>query len=611
MCGIVGVAGGTPCMELLVDGLRKLEYRGYDSAGVAIIEGHELATARSEGKLDNLARRLYERPLTGVTGIGHTRWATHGKPSEHNAHPHRSGSVAVVHNGIIENHLELKSELMAAGYVFHSETDTEVIAHLIAMLRTEGRGLEDAVLAAVNRLIGAYAIVVVDANEPGVVVGAKLASPLIVGLGKDKNFLASDVAAVLSETRDIVFLEEGQLATITKDRVVVRDIAGGREVEVAPTHITWSPAMAEKGGYKHFMLKEIHEQPRAIADTLRGRISLERNAVDLPELNLTGDELVNAKTIYLVACGTSWHAALVGRYFIEDLSQLAVHVELGSEMRYRNAPIDERSIVIAISQSGETADTLAAIREAKKKGAKVLSICNVIGSSIPRESAGTLYTHAGPEIGVASTKAFTTQLVALHLLAIHFGRLTGRLSDEACKDELEALVHAPALVEHALTIDGPDAFLAIAKRWHEAHSMLYLGRGTLYPLALEGALKLKEISYIHAEGQAAGEMKHGPIALIDERVPTVILNPRDAHYHKVRSNLAEVNARSGPIILVKSEGETDLGDADHALTLPVCAPRLLPLMASIPMQLLAYYMADFKGTDVDQPRNLAKSVTVE
>ncbi len=616
MCGIVGVAGQNPCMDIVLDGLRKLEYRGYDSAGLAVIEDGELITARSQGKLDNLAKKLSAQPLTGSCGIGHTRWATHGKPSEDNAHPHRSGSVAVVHNGIIENHMELKHELIDAGYVFHSETDTEVIAHLVAQHRSRGEGLKDAVHSAMKRLIGAYAIVVIDATEPDTIIGARLASPLIVGLGgpgDHQNFLASDVSAILSHTRDIVFLDEGQLAVVRSSGVALFDVASGDPIDFTPTHITWSPAMAEKDGYKHFMLKEIHEQPRAIADTLRGRISLERNAIDLPELGLTRDRLENASTIYLVACGTSWHAALVGRYQLEDFAGLAVHVELASEMRYRNAPLDSRSIVIAISQSGETADTLAAIREAKKKGATVLSICNVIGSSIPRESAGTLYTHAGPEIGVASTKAFTTQLVALHMMALHFGRLLGRLSDDQCRSEIDALVHAPTLVEQTLAYgaDGTNPYLAIAKRWHEAHSMLFLGRGTLYPLALEGALKLKEISYIHAEGQAAGEMKHGPIALIDERVPTVVLNPRDAHYHKVRSNLAEVRARSGPVILVTTEGDEPEPGVDHTLTLPVVPTSLLPLVCSIPMQLLAYHMADFKGTDVDQPRNLAKSVTVE
>jgi glucosamine--fructose-6-phosphate aminotransferase (isomerizing) len=609
MCGIVGVAGSAPCMDIILDGLRRLEYRGYDSAGLAVVESGELRTARSEGKLDNLAKKLHRAPLEGHTGIGHTRWATHGRPTEDNAHPHRSGPVAVVHNGIIENHLELRRELEHAGYVFTSETDTEVIAHLVHAYRKAGLHLPEAVFSAMKRLVGAYAIVVIDATEPGTLVGARLASPLIMGLGDDANYLASDVSAILAETRKVVFLEEGELAIVRASGVELRDASDFSARPLRPTVVTWSPAMAEKGGYKHFMLKEIHEQPRAIADTLRGRISMERLAVTLPEIPLEPSELAELSQIYLVACGTSWHAGLVGRYLFEDLAGLSVHVELASEFRYRNAPIGPRTLIIAISQSGETADTLAAIREAKKKGARVLSICNVIGASIPRESLGTLYTHAGPEIGVASTKAFTTQLVALHLLAIHFGRLLGRLDDATCQAELESLLHAPALLEQALSTPEA-AYEAIARRWHEAHSMLFLGRGNLYPIALEGALKLKEISYIHAEGQAAGEMKHGPIALIDERVPTVVLNPRDAHYAKVRSNLAEVRARSGPVILVATEGDPD-ASAEYVLTLPAAPAHLLPLIAAIPMQRLAYHMADFKGTDVDQPRNLAKSVTVE
>ncbi len=615
MCGIVGYIGSEPCMDIIVEGLRRLEYRGYDSAGIAVVEGGALRSARSEGKLDNLVKKLRKEPLTGQVGVGHTRWATHGRPSEDNAHPHRSGTVAVVHNGIIENHVALKRELEALGHTFTSQTDTEVIAHLIAHERkTRNAPLPEAVFAAMKRLVGAYAIVVVDASEPGTIVGARLASPLVVGLGQHENFLASDVAALLSHTRDMIFLDEGQIAVVTAARVELRDAETFAPIPYRATHVTWTPAMAEKGGFKHFMAKEIHEQPRAIADTLRGRVDLENAAVVLPEIPLGADDLARVSQIYIVACGTSWHAGLVGRYHFEDLAGLAVHVELASELRYRNAPIDERTIIIAISQSGETADTLAALREAKKKGARIISICNVIGASIPRESEGTLYTHAGPEIGVASTKAFTTQLVALHLLAIHFGRLRGRLTDAALRAELAALLHAPALVESALPREGePNPYEAIARRWHEAHSMLFLGRGNLFPLALEGALKLKEISYIHAEGQAAGEMKHGPIALIDERVPTVVINPLDQHFAKVRSNLSEVRARSGPVILIASQGDDEAASlAEHVLYLPdAIPPRLMPLVVALPMQLLAYHMADFKGTDVDQPRNLAKSVTVE
>ena len=612
MCGIVGYVGPELCAELVVDGLRRLEYRGYDSAGLAVVdEDGQLLTRRAEGKLSNLVKRLAQAPIDGRTGMGHTRWATHGAPTEDNAHPHRSGSVAVVHNGIIENHVELKAELRGLGHVFQSETDTEVIAHLIDHHRTaRGLALPEAVRQAVLRLHGAYSIVVIDAATPGMIIGARVASPLVLGLGQGANYLASDVAAILAHTRDMVFIEDGWMAILTPDAVDVRVVATNEAPHWEKTTVSWSPAMAEKGGYKHFMLKEIHEQPRAIADTLRGRVSLERKTVDLPEIPITKDDLERLRQFYIVGCGTAWHAGLVGRYLFEDLAGLAPHVEVASELRYRNAPMDDRTLILAISQSGETADTLAALREAKRRGARVISICNVIGSSIPRECEGTLYTHAGPEIGVASTKAFTTQLAAVHLLALKFGQLLGRLDDATMEAELTALMHVPTVIEAELVKEAD--YLEIARAWHECTSMLYLGRGNLFPLALEGALKLKEISYIHAEGYAAGEMKHGPIALIDERLPTVVLNPRDAHFQKVRSNLAEVKARSGPVLVVATEGDTEApGLADFTLTLPAVPEHVLPLVAAVPMQLIAYYMADFKGTDVDQPRNLAKSVTVE
>jgi glucosamine--fructose-6-phosphate aminotransferase (isomerizing) len=615
MCGIVGYLGERNATDILVEGLRRLEYRGYDSAGVAVAQSGELATLRAEGKLDNLVRRLAVEPVAGTTGIGHTRWATHGPPTEANAHPHRSGTLAVVHNGIIENYVVLKRELEALGDVFTSQTDTEVVAHLINHYRTrEGLDLVESVRRATARLEGAYAIVVMDAQEPDTLVGVRLASPLIVGLGEEgsgENFFASDVSAILSHTRRVVFLEEGELAVLRRGGVSLFDVATNAPRELRATTVTWTPAMAEKGGYKHFMLKEIHEQPRAIADTLRGRIALETLEIQLPELGLTPEMVRRWKRIHILACGTSWHAGLVGGYLFEDLARLCPHVELASEFRYRNTPIDGETLILAVSQSGETADTLAAVRDAKKQGAHVLAICNVIGASIAREAHGTLYTHAGPEIGVASTKAFTTQLVALHLLALHLGSLLGTLDRDTLRQELESLLHAPALVEAALSIEQP--FHEASRRWQDARSMLFLGRGPLFPIALEGALKLKEISYIHAEGYAAGEMKHGPIALIDEHVPSVILNPRDAHFAKVRSNLAEVRARSGPVIVVAEEDDAEATDvADLALRIPSgCPPHLLPLVATIPLQLLAYYTADYKGTDVDQPRNLAKSVTVE
>jgi glutamine---fructose-6-phosphate transaminase (isomerizing) len=610
MCGIIGYVGADPCAQLLLDGLSKLEYRGYDSAGIAVVNEGTLFTRRAEGKLKNLVSALRVAPVDGTPGIGHTRWATHGGPTEENAHPHRVGTVAVVHNGIIENHLEIKRELAEAGHTFSSETDTEIIAHLVWQQRATGLGLEDAVRAAVLRLEGAYSIVVIDATEPERLIAARLSSPLVLGLGEGANYVASDIPAILQHTRDMVFLDDGVMAVVEADQVRVTEIESGAPVEVKARQITWSPAMAEKGGYKHFMLKEIHEQPDAVANTLRGRISQERLAVDLPELGLTADFLESLQHFYIVACGTSWHAGLVGRYLLEDLAQLAPHVELASELRYRNAPMNDRTLVLAISQSGETADTLAALKDAKSHGARILSVCNVIEASIPRLCDGTLYTHAGPEISVASTKAFTTQVAALHMFALHVGRLLGRIDDATMTEELDALVRVAGHMERQL--QDISIYEDIARAWHEVHSTLYLGRGALFPLALEGALKLKEISYIHAEGYAAGEMKHGPIALVDERVPTVVLAPRDTHHEKVRSNLQEVKARRGPILVIHTEGDADTAAlADFAVPIPDAPPHVLPLVCAIPMQLIAYVMADYKGTDIDQPRNLAKSVTVE
>jgi glucosamine--fructose-6-phosphate aminotransferase (isomerizing) len=610
MCGIIGYVGPAPCAQILLNGLQRLEYRGYDSAGLAIVVDGQLETRRAQGKLMNLIEAIARSPIDGTLGIGHTRWATHGGPTEHNAHPHRVGSVAVVHNGIIENYLPIKRELIEAGHTFKSETDTEVIAHLVWQNRQRGLGLEDAVRESVSRLVGAYSVVVVDAESPGMLVAARLASPLVLGLGEGQNFVASDIPAILSHTRRMVFLEDGVMATVKADSVVVRRITDGVEVPFQERTIAWSPTLAEKGGYKHFMLKEIHEQPDAVANTLRGRVSLERLAVDLPELGLDAATLEGISRIYVVACGTSWHAGMVGRYLMEELAGLSPHVELASELRYRRAPMDERTLLIPVSQSGETADTLAALKDAKSRGARVLSICNVMEASIPRASDGTLYTHAGPEISVASTKAFSTQVAALHMLALYFGRLLGRLDDHTMRTELEGLVSAAASMERMLQHDEP--YLLAARAWHEARSMLFLGRGALYPLALEGALKLKEISYIHAEGYAAGEMKHGPIALIDETVPTVVLAPRDAHLDKVRSNLQEVKARGGPVIVIHTEGDEETAAMGQiAIAVPDVPERILPMVCALPMQLIAYHMADFKGTDVDQPRNLAKSVTVE
>ena len=611
MCGIIGYVGDRACTQLLLDGLGRLEYRGYDSAGVALVHEGALLTRRAEGKLSNLRERVYRDPIDGKTGIGHTRWATHGKPSEENAHPHRSGTVAVVHNGIIENHLALRDELEADGYVFDSETDTEIVAHLVHRERMTGKDLAGAVRHATLRLRGAYSLVVIDASEPQTLVGAKEASPLVLGLGDGENFVASDIPAVLEHTRDFVFLEDGTMAVVHADRAEVLRVSDGEVLPLVSRHISWSPAMAEKGGYKHFMLKEIHEQPQAIANTLSGRISLERAAIEIPEIPLTRADLAGLTRVYIVACGTAWHAGLVARYLFEDLAGLSPHVELASELRYRNAPMDEHTLVLAISQSGETADTLAAFKDAKAQGARCIAICNVLESSIPREALGTLYTHAGPEIGVASTKAFTTQIAAAHLLALHFGQLLGRLDPARMASELDGLVKVAGAMERMLE-DESAPYLDIARAWHDKRSMLYLGRGNNYPMALEGALKLKEISYIHAEGFAAGEMKHGPIALIDEDVPTVVIAPRDRHYPKVASNLSEVKARGGPVLAIATEGDHHLASiADFVITIPDVPEHVLPLVTAVPMQLLAYTMADFKGTDVDQPRNLAKSVTVE
>ncbi|MBD91056.1 MAG: glutamine--fructose-6-phosphate transaminase (isomerizing) [Deltaproteobacteria bacterium] len=610
MCGIVGYVGDRPCADILVDGLKRLEYRGYDSAGIAVVNEGVLDKRRAEGKLANLVSLLSDDPVDGPTGIGHTRWATHGRPAERNAHPHRKGSIAVVHNGIIENHLAIKSELSDQGHVFKSETDTEVIAHLVWKHREAGHALAEAVRMSVLRLEGAYSIVVLDADTPNTLVAARLASPLVLGVADGEGFVASDIPAILAHTREMAFIDDGVMAIVTPEGSTLRRIEDDAPVELKTQTVTWSPAMAEKGGHKHFMLKEICEQPDAISNTIRGRISLERSTVELPELDAVADALSDVSHFYIVACGTSWHAGMVGRYLFEELAKVSPHVELASEFRYRRAPIDKKTLVLAVSQSGETADTLAAIKDARGRGATVLSICNVIEASIPRASHATLYTHAGPEISVASTKAFTTQVAALHLLALHMGATRGAIDEATLSADLDALVRVPAILESMIGDDTP--YMEFARAWHEATSMLFLGRGNLFPLALEGALKLKEISYIHAEGYAAGEMKHGPIALVEETVPSVFLNPRDDHFGKVRSNLQEVKARGGPVLTVYTEGHEDATRlTDFAIPIPEVPHRVLPLICAIPMQLLAYHMADFKGTDVDQPRNLAKSVTVE
>src|SRR5467141_2557619 len=610
MCGIVGYVGDEECATLLVDGLRKLEYRGYDSAGVAVLGKEGLSVVRAKGKLVNLEKRLQEQIPRGMTGIGHTRWATHGKPSDENAHPHEYGGVAVVHNGIIENHLELKETLSHAGHKFSSETDTEIFAHLIADEEKSGKALPDAVRGALSKVKGTYALAVMSERSPEMLVVAKNASPLVLGLGDKCNFVASDVPAILAHTRDVIFLEEGDFAVITKKGVQLTDRAGN-ELARSVRRIDWTPTMAEKNGHKHFMHKEIHEQARALTDTIRGRASVEEGDVYLDGCRLDGKLVQRLTKVQIVACGTSWHASLTGKLMIETLARIPVEVDLASEFRYRDPLIDANTLCIAVSQSGETADTLGSFREAKARGARTLAICNVVGSAIAREADDVLYTHAGPEIGVASTKAFTTQLAAFFLLAVRLGRLRGTLSAQQAQQHLQALNQVPMLVERVLKYE--EAIRQVAYKFSQARDLLFLGRGPQYPVALEGALKLKEISYIHAEGYAAGEMKHGPIALIDESVPVIVLAPRDDLFEKTLGNVEEVMARGGRVVMISdAEGVARLGGRlASGIAVPSCDPFVAPLLYAIPIQLLAYHVAVLKGTDVDQPRNLAKSVTVE
>jgi len=609
MCGIVGYIGAQQASPIIFTGLQKLEYRGYDSAGIATLNEGEIATRRAEGKLINLDSVLREKPLQGTLGIGHTRWATHGKPSETNAHPHRASKYVVVHNGIIENYLELKERLRGLGHNFSSETDTEIIAHLVEQYGKEGCDFETAVRGALGDVRGAYAVAILCADEPDKMIAAKLGSPLVVGQGVGEYFVASDIPAMLSHTREMVFLEDGELVIFRRSGMQVSTLAG-EPVEKAAKTITWSPLMAEKGGYKHFMLKEIHEQPRAIADTIAGRIQENEGSIYLETLNLDSEELKGFEKIFIVACGTSWHASLVGKFMIEQNCRVPVEVDIASEFRYRNPIVNDKTLTIVVSQSGETADTLAALREARGKGGKVVCVCNVVESSIARESDGIIYTHAGPEIGVASTKAFTTQLVALFLFTLHLGRVRGIITPEVCRSLVEDLLTLPRLVEEILQLDA--VIEELSKDYFQATDFLYLGRGNQYPVALEGALKLKEISYIHAEGYPAGEMKHGPIALIDEKLPVVVVVPQNETAEKVISNMEEVRARGGKVIAVTTAGfDAVTGQADAAIEVPRISDELMPILTSIPLQLLAYHIAVFKGTDVDQPRNLAKSVTVE
>ncbi len=612
MCGIVGYVGQREADRVLVSGLRKLEYRGYDSAGVATIVDGDIEIRRAVGKLDNLESSLRDNPIRGTTGIGHTRWATHGRPSEQNAHPHRSSDVVVIHNGIIENYVAIREELIASGAEILSETDTEVISHLIEREFIDGRDLFEATRAAIARLEGSYAIVVMSNREPDRLITAKNATPVVIGVGDGEAFVASDVPALLEYTRDVVFLEDGELASVSSSGIELFTFAG-EAVERAPRTITWDPVTAQKGGYKHFLLKEIHEQPQAIIDTMRGRIlqeSEERGDILLPELDAISSRLNSIERIALVACGTAWHSGVVGKFIIERFARLSAEVDYGSEFRYRDPLVDEKTLLVVVSQSGETADTLAALETAKACGAPVVAICNVVDSSIARKADAVIYTHAGPEISVASTKAFTTQLTAFYLLGLYLGRLIGRIEPQLEAECLQALVEVPLLIEQILAQD--DAIAKEARRYAHASNMLYLGRGINYPIALEGALKLKEISYIHAEGYPAGEMKHGPIALIDESMPVVVLIPYDEVYGKTLSNLREVESRGGRIIAITDRADDELRKiAATVIEVPTSSTSLMPLLLTIPLQLLAYYIAIERGTDVDQPRNLAKSVTVE
>ncbi len=608
MCGIIGYVGGRPAQEIILDGLRRLEYRGYDSSGIAVLDGDELRIQRAVGKLAALEDRLRE-PLPGTVGVGHTRWATHGSPTEENAHPHEAGGVVVVHNGIVENYLSLKKELLQEGREFRSETDTEVICHLIHRSVTRGLSLPDAVREALGLIKGSYGLVVLWRGAPHQVVAARKESPIVVGLGEGENFIASDMPAILQHTRRMVFLDDEEMVVLERSGAKFTGL-DGTSVQKEIHQIEWSPVMAEKGGYRHFMLKEIFEQPRAIIDSFRGRVFPERGDVLFGPQAIDDDVLSEIQRLVIVACGTSYHAALVGKFMIEGLARIPVEVDLASEFRFREPLVDEKTLLVAISQSGETTDTLAAFREGKSRGARTLAICNVVGSSLVRVCEGVIYTQAGPEIGVASTKAFTTQLVVLYLLAIHMARIRGVLSVQRARALQEELIRLPGQLDEVLAEDG--RIQEVARRFMNATDFLYLGRGINYPVALEGALKLKEISYIHAEGYPAGEMKHGPIALIDEYLPVVVLLTPDRTLDKLLGNIEEVKARKGMVIAVASQPPEGLiTKVDELLPLPVNNEYLTPIILTIPLQLLAYHVAVLKGTDVDQPRNLAKSVTVE
>ena len=617
MCGIVGYIGNRQAVSIIMDGLKRLEYRGYDSAGIAVYdETATIAVRRASGKLRNLEEVLRQNPTDGSFGIGHTRWATHGRPTEENAHPHRDskGDLVVVHNGIVENYLSLRHALQAKGHIFLSETDTEIIAHLVE--EAFSGNLETAVRSAISQIQGVFAIAVISRKDPNKIVAGRQGPPVVIGLGENEYFVASDVPAILSHTRDMFFLADGDMAVLTPEGVTLSDFQGN-PVTRPISHIHWDPIMAEKGGYKHFMQKEIYEQPRSTRDTMLGRLGAESGRAFLDEVQISADQMRQFKQIRIIACGTSWHAALAGKFLIEKLGRIPVEVDYGSEFRYRDPIVPADTLTIVISQSGETADTLAAQREAKQKGSVTLAICNVIGSMITREANGTLMTHAGPEIGVASTKAFTSQLTALFVLALYLGQERGTLTPDQVRAHIEEALKIPGKMEQVLATEV--IYQNLARSLHKAKDFLYLGRGVHFPIALEGALKLKEISYIHAEGYPAGEMKHGPNALIDENLPVVVLaayDPEDPdsriRYEKTVSNIQEVKARSGIVVAISNEGDKEIAEmADYVIPIPITNELLLPLLEIIPMQLLAYHIAVRLGCDVDQPRNLAKSVTVE
>jgi glucosamine--fructose-6-phosphate aminotransferase (isomerizing) len=618
MCGIVGYVGNKNVIDVILDGLKRLEYRGYDSAGVAVVENGKLEIRRASGKLRNLEEIIRLHPLNGTYGIGHTRWATHGRPTEENAHPHRdcSGRIVVIHNGIIENYLSIKKSLQQEDHLFVTETDTEVVAHLIEKHMQNCSNLETAVREVAVQLKGIFAIVVMSADEPNKVIALRQGPPIVIGLGNNEYFVASDIPAILYHTRDIFFLGDGEMAVLTPDGVITTDFDGNTVTPIRQ-RITWDPIMAEKGGFKHFMLKEIYEQPRAVRETIQNRVSIESGKIYLDEMEISEKDFQGITNIKIAACGTSWHAAHIGKYMIEELARVPVEVDYASEFRYRNPILDEKTLLLVITQSGETADTIAALRQAKENNCRILAICNVQGSMITREAHGTILTHAGPEIGVASTKAFTSQMIALYLFALYLAQIRDHLTPEQARKHISSLNEIPIKIETLLSKD--DLLEDLAKEFQRASNFLYLGRGINFPVALEGALKLKEISYIHAEGYPAGEMKHGPNALIDGQLPVVFVTPKEVgnaaselRYEKTISNIMEVKAREGRVVAIVTEGDTEITEiADRVIEIPATSDLLSPVLSIIPLQLLAYHIAVRRGCDVDQPRNLAKSVTVE